>query len=90
MKTIRIDIEEKKENNSLTIAELALQVEEQAKENLSTGGFTTFTDFLTYYERHYLPVLRDIRDGKEIDGERRRKLNFLADDIIQMMHVNKD
>ena len=57
---------------------------------IKAGNFETFADFLTYYDLHYLPLLRAIRDGEDITPERRHLLNFMADDLIKMFHQDED
>ena len=57
---------------------------------IKAGNFETFADFLTYYDLHYLPLLRAIRNGEDITPERRHLLNFMADDLIKMFHQDED
>ena len=57
---------------------------------IKAGNFETFADFLSYYDLHYLPLLRAIRDGEDITPERRHLLNFMADDLIKMFHQDED
>ena len=67
-----------------TLAQVAKEVESNDEVIIKSGNFESFTDFMAYYNIHYKPLLRAIRDGKAIDEKSRHLLNFLADDLLQM------
>ena len=73
-----------------TLAAIAAEVESgkiyYRETTIKVGNFESFADFLSYYDRHYKPLLEAIRDGEAITADRRHLLNFLADDLIKMFH----
>ena len=57
---------------------------------VTVGSFESFADFLSYYNQHYKPLLEAIRNGEDINTDRRRLLNFLADDLITMFQDEEE
>lgn len=54
--------------------------------SIISGNFESFSDFLYYFNVHYKPLLKDIRNGENITPERKHILNFLADDFLKIFN----
>jgi hypothetical protein len=48
---------------------------------IKVGGFDSFQSFLVYMEAHYLPLLDRVRDNPCVEGDDKRLLGFLYDDL---------
>jgi hypothetical protein len=48
------------------------------------AGFDDAKCFVSYFEQHYLPMLRDIAEGKMSD-ENKKLADFLADDLEKLI-----
>ena len=82
MKTISIYCAQYNEGDTMTLAQLAQEVEAQERESLKTGNFESFADFMSYYRQHYRPMLERIENGEDINESDRHLLNFLASDLL--------
>ena len=82
MKTISIYCAQYNEGDTMTLAQLAQEVEAQERESLKTGSFDSFGDFLSYFDMHYRPMLERIENGEDISESDRHLLNFLASDLL--------
>jgi len=82
MKTISIYCAQYNEGDTMTLAQLAQEVEAQERESLKTGNFESFGDFLSYFDMHYRPMLERIENGEDISENDRHLLNFLASDLL--------
>ena len=82
MKTISIYCAQYNEGDTMTLAQLAQEVETQERESLKTGNFESFADFLSYFDMHYRPMLERIENGEDISESDRHLLNFLASDLL--------
>lgn len=82
MKTISIYCAQYNEGDTMTLAQLAQEVEAQERESLKTGSFESFGDFLSYFDMHYRPMLERIENGEDISESDRHLLNFLAADLL--------
>lgn len=82
MKTISIYCAQYNEGDTMTLAQLAQEVEAQERESLKTGSFESFGDFLSYFDMHYRPMLERIENGEDISESDRHLLNFLASDLL--------
>lgn len=80
MKQISIYFENKNENETVTLAEMAEQVENQG-ESLKVAQFEDFAAFRSYFNIHYRPLLERISNGEQISDNDRHLLNFLASDL---------
>lgn len=76
--------------NIITLAHATQIIEESTANTINAGNFETFADFMAYYRQHYKPLLQAIRNGEDIDLERRRRLMFLADDLIKLFHEDDE
>ena len=76
--------------NIITLAQAADNINEQTDNEIKAGNFQTFQDFMDYYRRHYLPLLRAIRNGDELTDKQRHLLNFMADDLIKLFWTDED
>ena len=82
MKTISIYCAQYNEGDTMTLAQLAQEVEAQERESLKTGNFESFADFMSYFDMHYRPMLERIENGEDISESDRHLLNFLASDLL--------
>lgn len=78
MKTIIINTNE---NEKLTLATMAEQVENQTGESISVNSFGTFADFVSYFRQHYAPMLQRVQDGTQTEADT-HLMRFLADDLL--------
>ena len=67
----------------ISLAQLAREAEQNGQQ-VKVGNFESFADFESYFTHHYRPLLQAIENGEEIDDNRRRLLNFLASDLLQV------
>jgi hypothetical protein len=65
----------------MTLAQAARQMEESGTQ-IKVGHFDTFDDFMSYFERHYKPLLETINDGVALDDKQRHLLNFFCADML--------
>ena len=90
MKTISIYCAQYNEGDTMTLAQLAQEVEAQERESLKTGNFESFGDFLSYFDMHYRPMLERIENGEDISESDRHLLNFLASDLLDIFKEDSD
>ena len=90
MKTISIYCAQYNEGDTMTLAQLAQEVEAQERESLKTGNFESFGDFLSYFDMHYRPMLERIENGEDISESDRHLLNFLAADLLDIFKEGSD
>jgi hypothetical protein len=90
MKTISIYCAQYNEGDTMTLAQLAQEVEAQERESLKTGSFESFGDFLSYFDMHYRPMLERIENGEDISESDRHLLNFLASDLLDIFKEGSD
>lgn len=84
MKTISIYCAQYNEGDTMTLAQLAQEVEAQERESLKTGNFESFGDFLSYYRQHYRPILEQVAGGITPTGDNARLLRLLASDLLDI------
>lgn len=74
---------------TITLPKLAEEVESgnfHYHKKIKVANWDSFDNFMAYYRQHYLPLLRAICDGEELDDKQRQRLAFLAEDIIMALH----
>jgi len=57
---------------------------------IKTGSFESFADFMSYFDRHYRPMLEHIENGEDISESDRHLLNFLASDLLDIFKEDSD
>ncbi len=72
------------EKNIITLSQAVRMVSENGKNVVAAANFDDFDNFMLYFDNHYKPLLQAIKDGEEIDQQKRHLLNFLADDLLSI------
>lgn len=63
---------------TMTLAQAARQMEESGTQ-IKVGHFDTFADFMSYFERHYKPLLERLAEEWAMETDVRR---FFTDDML--------
>ena len=67
--------------NEMTLAQAAAIIEENGQQ-VKVGSFESFGDFVSYFDRHYSPILEQVADGITPTGDNARLLRLLASDML--------
>ena len=67
--------------NEMTLAQAAAIIEENGQQ-VKVGSFESFGDFVSYFDRHYRPILEQVADGITPTGDSARLLRLLASDML--------
>jgi len=71
---------------TMTLAQAARQMEESGTQ-IKVGNFDTFADFMSYFERHYKPLLERLAEEWAMATDVRR---FFTDDILSAFSEEGD
>ena len=78
-----------------TLAQVATEAEENMDVDIEIGGFKTFADFMSYFNRHYKPLLKKINSLEAprpltLSEDDTRLLTFFADDMLDAFSDDDD
>lgn len=79
------------ENDVLTLAQLAEEVESQERIDIKVADFDSFANFMSYFSIHYAPLLKRLQSRKAPKTEKdRRLLAGLASDLLAAFAPDDD
>jgi len=73
-----------------TLAQVANDIENHMDVTIKTGNFESFGDFMSYFDRHYRPILEQVADGITPIGDNARLLRLLASDLLDIFKEDSD